>query len=163
MRHPRAVAVLAALGFMLAACGAEPRYPSLRQTTEEEVPGSWGLILRPAPDDLDPAISPKRAIDIALRADPPEEGVFQTLALVDGGSLGYGDEELPAWVVFARNLCFAESKGDLVSSSRRDPEDVERCSERNLWVEVIDPMSGESLASLGAYDETGTWLPARGA
>jgi hypothetical protein len=157
----RAAAIVVA-GLVLAACGGDPSFPRLRQAADEEIPGSWGVILRPPPDDLEPSVSPTRALELALRIEPPAE-VFQTLALVDGGALGYGAGDLPAWVVFARNLCFAQSKGDLVSSSRRDPEDVERCSERNLWVEIVDPMTGESLASLGAYDETGSWLPAQGA
>jgi len=139
-------------------CSGEPSYAGFRQAVEEEVPGSWGLVLRPPPGDLDPAISPSRARRIALRVDAPG-GVLQTLALVPGVIVGTG-EDVPAWVVMARNLCFAQSKGDLVSSARRDPEDVERCSERNLWVEVIDPMTGESLASLGAYDDTARWVPA---
>jgi hypothetical protein len=28
---------------------------------------------------------------------------------------------------------------------------------------MIDPMTGESLASLGAYDESGQWRPLSGA
>ena len=81
--------------------------------------------------------------------------------MVPGSFVG-ARTETAAWVVFARDLCFAQSKGDLVSSSRRDPNDVQRCSDRNLWVTMVDPMTGKSLASLGAYDETGRWVPARG-
>jgi hypothetical protein len=160
MRLVRLVCLLAALGSIAASCTGEPAYPRLRQVAEEEVPGTWGFVLRPPPGDLDPAVGPLRAVRLALRVEPSGE-VFQTLALVPGSIVGRG-EEAPAWVVFARDLCFAQSKGDLVSSSRRDPQNVERCSARNMWVEEIDPMTGESLASLGAYDETGRWLPARG-
>lgn len=153
--------LLAALGSIAGSCSAEPSYPRLRQGVEEEVPGTWGFVLSPPPGDVDPAVGPRRAVRIALRVEPEGE-VFQTLALVPGSFVGR-DEDAPAWVVFARNLCFAQSKGELVSSSRRDPQNVERCSTRNIWVEVIDPVTGESLASLGAYDETGGWLPARAA
>lgn len=149
------------LGIVAAACGGDPRYASQRQAVEEEVPGSWGLMLKPPPDDLEPRISPGRARELALRVEAPDE-VLATLALVPGAFVGER-VDTPAWVVMARHLCFAQSKGDLVSSARRDPQDVERCSERNLWVEILDPMTGESLASLGAYDTTGRWAPATGA
>lgn len=161
MRFVRPVCLLAVLSFIAATCSGEPAYGRLRQRAEEEVPGTWGLTLKPPPGDLDPAIGPRRATALAFRVEPDGE-VFETLALVPGSFVGSADD-MVAWVVFARNICFAQSKGDLVSSSRRDPEDVERCSESNVWVEMIDPMTGESLASLGAYDESGQWLPLRGA
>jgi hypothetical protein len=155
----RVIAVLGLLAAALGACdGGTPSYPELRQAAEQEVPGSWGLVLKPPPGDLDPTISPQRARELALVVPGPGE-VFETLALVPGRFVGES-AETAAWVVMARDLCFAQSKGDLVSSSRRDPEDVERCSERNIWVEMIDPMTGDSLASLGAYDDTATWVPA---
>ena len=161
VRLTRIVCLLAVLSLSAASCSGEPAYARLRQRAEQDVPGTWGLTLKPPPGDLDPAIGPRRATGLALRVEPEGE-VFETLALVPGSFVGSADD-IAAWVVFARNLCFAESKGDLVSSSRRDPEDVERCSESNVWVEMIDPMTGESLASLGAYDESGQWLPLRGA
>jgi hypothetical protein len=145
---------------ILVACGSQP-YRSLRQATKQEVPGSWGLVLTPPSDDLAPAITPERARRLAIRVETPGQ-VFETLANVPGTFVGAASDR-PAWVVFARDLSFGQSKGDLVSSSRRDPNDVERCSDRNIWVEVIDPMTGESLASLGAYDDTGRWTPVRGA
>jgi hypothetical protein len=145
---------------LLVACGSQQPYGSLRQATDEEVPGSWGLVLSPPPDDLAPSVTPQRARRLAIRVEARGE-VFETLANVPGAYVGAASDR-PAWVVFARDLCFAQSKGDLVSSSRRDPNDVERCSDRNIWVEVIDPMTGESLASLGAYDDSGRWTPATG-
>lgn len=155
----RRAVVLALL--VASACSSAPgSYPDLRQAAVEEVPGSWGLVLRPPPEDLDPAIAPREARRLALRVRTPGE-VFQTLATVPRSFTG-DEQDRAAWVVFARNLCFAQSKGDLVSSSRRDPEDVERCSDANLWVEIVDPMTGESLASTSAYDETERWLPAIG-
>ena len=156
----RTVALVLVAAMTLVACGSAAPYEDLRQTAEEEVPGSWGLVLSPPPDDLAPAITPERARRLAIRVETPGD-VFATLATVPGPFAGASSER-PAWVIFARNLCFARSKGDLVSSARRDPRDVERCSERNIWVEVIDPMTGESLASLGAYDHTGRWTPAQG-
>ena len=155
----RRALVLALL--ILAGCSSTPpSYPDLRQAAEEEVPGTWGLVLRPPPDDLDPAIAPGEAARLAIRVRTEGE-VFHTLAMVPRSFTG-DEQDRPAWVVFARNLCFAQSKGDLVSSSRRDPEDVERCSDANLWIEMIDPMTGESLASTSGYDETERWLPAMG-
>jgi hypothetical protein len=161
VRFVRIVCLLAALGSIATSCSGEPAYARLRQRAEEEVPGTWGLSLKPPPGDLDPAVGPRRAAALAFRIEPEGE-VFETLALVPGSFVGSADDTV-AWVVFARNVCFAQSKGDLVSSSRRDPEDVDRCSASNVWVEMIDPMTGESLASLGAYDESGQWLPLRGA
>lgn len=161
MRLARLLIVAAAAVLVVASCSEPPSYGGLRQSAEEEVPGSWGLVLKPPPGDLEPAIGPRRAVRIALRMRAPGE-VLETLALVPGSFVG-ADADVPAWVVLVRNLCFAQNKGDVVSSSRRDPEDVERCNERNLWVEMIDPSTGESLASLGAYDESGSWEPARAA
>ena len=156
----RLVAATVLVSLALAACGTTPSYPALRQASPEEVPGTWGLTLSPPPGDLDPTISPARARAAAFVERPPGE-VLETLAMVPGSFVG-ARTETAAWVVFARDLCFAQSKGDLVSSSRRDPNDVQRCSDRNLWVTMVDPMTGKSLASLGAYDETGRWVPARG-
>ena len=156
----RTIALAVALGTLLVACGAPAPYASLRQTAEQEVPGSWGLVLSPPPSDLAPAITPERARHLAIRIHT-DGAIFEPLANVPGSFVGASSAR-PAWVVFARDLCFAQSKGDLVSSSRRDPRDVERCSDRNLWVTVIDPMTGESLSSLGAYDDSGRWSPATG-
>ena len=154
---PRVLLSVVLVAFV--ACAGEAPYAALRQATEEEVPGSWGLVLTP-PGDVGDVIAPERAVALALRVETPGE-VVQTLATVPGHVVGERDG-VTAWVVIARNLCFARSKGDLVSSARRDPEDVERCSDRNLWVEILDASTGESLASLGAYDETGRWSPAVG-
>lgn len=155
----RAVA-LAVFVLLVACSGGPPAYPELRQRLEQEVPGTWGLVLRPPPRDLDPAVGPAEARRLAIRVQTEGE-VFQALATVPGSFTGdLGDR--PAWVVFARNLCFATSKGDLVSSSRRDPEDVERCSDANLWIEIVDPMTGESLSSTSGYDPTERWTPATG-
>jgi hypothetical protein len=156
VRHAVALALL-----VLAACSsAPPSYPDLRLSAEEEVPGTWGLVLRPPPEDLDPAIAPRKARRLAIRIETEGE-LFETLAVVPRSFTG-DEQDRAAWVVFARSLCFAQSKGDLVSSSRRDPQDVERCSDANLWVEMIDPMTGESLASTSGYDETERWVPAMG-
>lgn len=156
MRRALAFALL-----VLAACSSEPAsYPELRQSVEEEVPGTWGLVLRPPPEDLEPAVAPRQARRLAIRIETEGE-IFQTLAMVPRSFTG-DEQDRAAWVVFARNLCFADSKGDLVSSSRRDPEDVERCSDANLWIEMVDPVTGESLASTSGYDESEDWLPATG-
>lgn len=156
MRRALAFALL-----VLAACSSEPAsYPELRQSVEEEVPGTWGLVLRPPPEDLEPAVAPRQARRLAIRIETEGE-IFQTLAMVPHSFTG-DEQDRAAWVVFARNLCFADSKGDLVSSSRRDPEDVERCSDANLWIEMVDPVTGESLASTSGYDESEDWLPATG-
>jgi hypothetical protein len=151
-----------ALVFLVAAAcsGGPASYADQRQAAVEEVPGSWGLVLRPPPRELDPAIAPRQARRLAIRVEAHGE-VFQTLATVPRSFTG-DERDRAAWVVFARNLCFAQSKGDLVSSARRDPEDVERCSDANLWVEMVDPMTGESLSSTSAYDLTERWLPTVG-
>ncbi len=155
----RRLPALLALCMLAAACAGEPpAYPHLRQASEEEVPGTWGLTLRPPPDDLDPAITPEEATRLAIRVDVEGE-ILQTLAIVPGSFVGE-PEDVPAWVVIARDLCFASSKGDLVSSSRRDPKDVERCGDANLWIEMVDPITGESLASTSGYDLSEIWTPA---
>jgi hypothetical protein len=157
--RPFVAVSLVALALATVTCGGvQPTYPSLRQSAVEAVPGTWGLVLKPPPTDLAPSVTPARARAIAFAQRPPG-AVLETLALVPGSFVGTR-HDTPAWVVFARDLCYAQSKGDLVSSSRRDPNDVQRCSDRNIWVTVVDPMTGESLSSLGAYDDSGRWLPA---
>ena len=160
MRLGRLAAALLLAVLLLASCSGSPQpYAELRQAEREEVPGTWGLVLSPPPSDLAPAISPRRAERLAIRVRTDGD-VFATLATVPAAFVGT-QADAPAWVVFARDLCFASSKGELVSSSRRDPNDVERCSDANLWIELVDPATGESLASASGYDLSERWLPAQ--
>lgn len=161
-------AVLAAVGV---AAGAflprgEPAFASARQAREQEIPGTWGLVLRPPAPDFTPDVTPQRAWDLAVPAGavPPGE-VLRTLALVprsfvETASGPAAREGVPAWVFVFRHLCFAAAKGELVSSSRRDPSKVPpRCTESNLWVEVIDARTGR-MGSVSGYDGSGAWTPA---
>ena len=156
-----AVAVVAAGGvawFVL----RPPAYASLRLTRTQELPGAFGASVDPPSRWFDPSISPSRALSIVQGQAVPQRAVEMlaavppaTLRLSSGGST-------PAWVIMTPGLCFASSKGDLVSSSRRDPSTVPRCSDQNMWVVMVNASSGKMIASMGAYDATGSWSPAVG-
>ena len=161
----RPLAHLTVILTVLTACASQPApYPAMRQTREQEVPGTFGFRLRP-PGDAEVEVSPERAVGIAMRGGEAPGKALVSLATVDGAFVARADRpagDVTAWVVAIRNLCFASQKGDLVSSSRRDPEDVERCGDANLWITVVDPSTGETLSAVSGYDAGLTWEPATG-
>jgi hypothetical protein len=128
-------------------------FGALRQATVEAVPGTLGYQLEPV-GDFRPEIAPDA--DYAALTERTDGRVMVTLATVH--DIDYGTRWGPAWVFFARDMCFATSKGDLVSPGRsgNDP-----CSDANMWVQVIDANSGASLGSFSAYDGSERWTPSR--
>ena len=158
--------VIVAAATLLAGAGAwflflrAPAYAAMRVTRTQEIPGTLGASIDPPPQGFDPAVSPQKAYEVAggqaVRARATE-----MLAAIPPATLrSTGGDAKPAWVLVTRSLCFASNKGDLVSSSRRDPSTVTRCTDNNLWVVMVDARTGKLMASLGAYDTTGSWSPA---
>jgi hypothetical protein len=136
------------------ACAREPdAYGPLRQETAQEIPGTFSFLLEPV-GDFRPSFDPAPAYAELLERAPG--GVTITLATVH--DTDFGTTWGPAWVLFARDVCFATSKGDVVSPARsgNDP-----CGDANMWVRVIDASEGRSLGSFSAYDGTTTWVPDR--
>jgi hypothetical protein len=140
---------------------ADPPYANLRQATEEEVPGTFGLLLKPPPPGFDPAISPVRAQEIASQGRKAPGPVFFVLASVSGFYTG-ASTETPQWLVIVRNLCYPGEKGELVSGSRHLGQ-TRNCSMSNLWIQLVDPTTGDRTSVLRGYDPTATWLPDTGA
>ena len=135
-------------------------YAAFRETTHQEIPGSFGLTMDPAPGGFDPAISPAQAERIASQGQKAPGPVYLVLADVSPVYLG-GTTSGPAWLVIVRNLCFAGEKGELVSQTRRPANKVNRCSMNNLWVQVIDPMTGRRVSVGHGFDTSGgAWRPA---
>ena len=139
-----------------------PAYAALRQSRIEDVPGSFGLTMKPPPGGFDPAISPGQALQIASQGREAPGPVFLTLASVPGFFTGSSDDS-PQWLIIVRNLCYPAEKGELVSSSRRPPQNQgSKCSMRNLWIQIVNPTSGDRTAVVSAYDPTAAWVPATG-
>jgi hypothetical protein len=128
-------------------------FAPLRQTTIEAIPGTFSYELEPV-GSFRPQVAP--GPDYTALARRTTGTVMVTLATVH--DTDFGTRWGPAWVFFARDVCFATSKGDVVSPARsgNDP-----CSDANMWVQVIDANSGASLGSFTAYDGTGSWQPER--
>jgi hypothetical protein len=140
--------------FVGTACAAEPdRYAPLRQATTQPIPGTFSFVLEPV-GDFRPSFDPDP--EYAELVERAPSGVTITLATVH--DTDFGTTWGPAWVLFARDICFATSKGDVVSPARSGNEP---CSDANMWVRVIDASDGSSLGSFTAYDGTTTWVPDR--
>jgi hypothetical protein len=136
------------------ACARKPdAYGLLRQKTTQPIPGTLSFVLEPV-GDFRPSFDPDAAYANLVERAPG--GVTITLATVHDSD--FGTTWGPAWVLFARDVCFANSKGDIVSPARSGND---ACSDSNLWVQVIDAGDGRSLGSFGAYDGTRTWVPDR--
>jgi len=135
-------------------------FPTLRQSRVEEVPGTFGLVLRPPPSGFNPNVSPAQALQIASQGQKAPGPVFLTLASVPGMYTGQ-TQDAPMWVIIVRNLCYPSQKGELVSSSRRKPQNrVSNCSMRNLWIQVENPTTGKRISVVAGFDPTATWQPA---
>jgi hypothetical protein len=146
--------MVAACLVAVASCSHGPdTFGALRQATVEAIPGTFSYELLPV-GGFRPEVAPDAEYDsLARRTDGT---VMVTLATVH--DTDFGTRWGPAWVFFARDVCFATSKGDVVSPARsgNDP-----CSDANMWVQVIDANSGATLGSFAAYDGTGRWAPQR--
>ena len=173
MRRRRAVAVVATIATFAVVGAAEAvwhvtrpdgaqSYASMRQSRVQDVPGTFGLTLRPPPTDFDPAISPAQAMGIASQGRKAPGPVYIVLASVPGFYTG-ATVDLPMWLIVVRNLCYPSQKGELVSSSRRAPKDrVSNCSPHNLWIQILNPRTGVRLSVVSGFDPTTTWAPATG-
>ena len=154
-RRPGAIiAILLAALMAGTACAREPdAYGPLRQRTTQPIPGTLSFVLEPV-GDFRPSFDPDTAYANLVERAPG--GVMITLATVH--DTDFGTTWGPAWVLFARDVCFASSKGDIVSPARsgNDP-----CGDANLWVQAIDAGDGRTLGSFTAYDDTTTWVPDR--
>ena len=128
-------------------------FGALRQATVEAIPGTFSYELEPV-GGFRPEVAPDA--DYRSLARRTTGTVMVTLATVH--DTDFGTVWGPAWVFFARDVCFATSKGDVVSPARsgNDP-----CSDANMWVQVIDANSGATLGSFAAYDGSGRWVPQR--
>jgi hypothetical protein len=166
---PLVVAGIVVLAVVAFAIGRRPKpapaptFPTLRQAQVEEVPGTFGLVLRPPPSSFNPNISPVQALQIASQGQKAPGPVFLTLASVPGMYTGQAIDT-PMWVIIVRNLCYPSQKGELVSSSRRKPQNrVSNCSMRNLWIQVEDPTTGKRVSVVAGFDPTANWQPTLGA
>lgn len=139
-----------------------PAYASMRLVRSQELPGTFGATVDPLSRWFHPSVTPARALSIVQGQAVPARAK-ELLAAIPPSTLRMRTgPSTPAWVIVTPGLCFASSKGDLVSSSRRNPSSVNRCSDRNLWVVMVNAVSGKMIASMGAYDATGSWTPALG-
>jgi hypothetical protein len=137
-----------------ASCSHGPdTFAPLRQAAVEAVPGTLSYELEPV-GDYRPQVGPD-AEYTALAGRTPGT-VTVTLATVH--DTDFGTRWGPAWVFFARDVCFATSKGDVVSPARSGNE---ACTDANMWVQVIDATSGTTLGSFTAYDGSERWVPDR--
>ena len=135
-------------------CAREPDpFEPLRQATSEPIPGTFSYVLEPV-GGFRPSFDP--ATEYTSLAERTRDRVTITLATVH--DTDFGSTWGPAWVFFARDICFASSKGDVVSPARSGND---ACSDANMWVQVIDAIDGTPLGSFGAYDGTTTWVPDR--
>ena len=132
--------------------GPDPFGP-LRQATVEAVPGTLSYELEPV-GDYRPQVAPDADYTALIRRTPGT--VTLTLATVH--DTDFGTRWGPAWVFFARDVCFATSKGDVVSPARSGND---ACTDANMWVQVIDATSGATLGSFTAYDGSERWMPER--
>ena len=147
--------VAAALLVMFAGCSSAPDpYAAFRQTTDEDVPGTFDWQLHPVDGDYRPAIAPQDAYATVFEAGKRPEAIA-VLAQV-GNAL---EDTLgpPAWVFITPDMCFATAKGDLVSPGRTG----NGCTEQNLYVQGVDATTGETLGGFSAFDPPIHWQPAR--
>ena len=137
-----------------ASCAHGPdTFGPLRQAAVEAVPGTLSYELEPV-GDYRPQIAPDADYSELVRRTP---GTV-TVSLATVHDTDFGTRWGPAWVFFARDVCFATSKGDVVSPARSGND---ACTDANMWVQVIDATSGATLGSFTAYDGSERWLPER--
>ena len=128
-------------------------FEPLRQATVEAVPGTLSYELVPV-GNYRPEVAPDADYTALAKRTPGT--VTVTLATVH--DTDFGTRWGPAWVFFARDVCFATSKGDVVSPARSGNE---ACTDANMWVQAIDATNGATLGSFTAYDGSERWTPQR--
>jgi succinate dehydrogenase/fumarate reductase flavoprotein subunit len=126
----------------------------MRQSRVQEVPGTFGLILRPPPNGFDPAISPAQAVGIASQGRKAPGPVYVTLASVPGFFTGV--EPYPHKLFMADLL--------RVTDGRTDPELAElligRSYDTTCWM-AKQGIEMEPAVSLSAVKVGNTikWSP----
>ena len=137
-----------------------PAYASMRVTRSQELPGTFGGSVDPPSRWFHPSVTPERALAIVQGQAVPARAKEMLASIPPATLRATGGPSTPAWVIVTPGLCFSSNKGDLVSSSRRKPSSVSRCSDRNMWVVMVNAESGKMIGSMSAYDTTGSWEPA---
>ncbi len=140
-------------GFLAARSSRPPSYAELRQTAVQQLPGSLGFEIAPPPDGFEPAVTPERA---RVQGTYGEEAYRTAVLSLATARDVYEGISGPAWVVLTRGICIADFKGELVQASRH-PNRQGICDERNLWFEMIDASTGESLMRTRGYDRDRTF------
>jgi hypothetical protein len=146
------VAAGVALGSWLVLSRDPLSYPELRQASFQEIPGTLGYAVEPAPDDLAPELTP---MQVRERYPAGTGEVQVSLASVRDV---YEDRVLGSgWVLVARGVCLRNSKGELVSDARGgDPVDLD-CTDETIWVLAVDPSTGDPLAAVVGFDARRAW------
>lgn len=147
--------IAAALLVVLTSCSSAPDpYAAYRQTTVEEVPGTFDWQLRPVDAKYRPTLSPQDAYTKVFEAGkrPDAIAVLAQVGNAVDDSLGP-----PAWVFITPDMCFATAKGDLVSPGRTG----NGCTPENLYVQGVDATTGEPLGGFSAFEPPTHWEPAR--
>lgn len=158
-RRPIVLAALPALvvaivaGGFLARSSRPPSYPALRQAAVQQLPGSLGFEIAPPPEGFEPAVTPERA---RVQGTYGEEAYRTAVLSLATARDVYEGISGPAWVVLTRGICIADFKGELVQASRH-PNRQGICDERNLWFEMIDASTGQSLMRTRGYDRERTF------
>jgi hypothetical protein len=173
MRKSTACLLMLTAVLATAACDRVDRYPGyeafapFRQSSQQEIPGTWGTRLEPLPSRYDPKLTPAEVLD-RFAADTPRDMIVLDLARYRD-TLGYVIDQTPlpptdspAWVLLTRGACFNSEKGALVASSRRpDSYNPTRCSLANISILAINADTGALLATARGYDDTLEWTPER--
>jgi hypothetical protein len=129
-----------------------PSYPELRQASFQEIPGTLGYAVEPAPDELRPELTPT---EVKARYPVGSGEVQVSLASLRDT---YQDRILGSgWVLVARGVCLRNQKGELVSDARgSDPVDLD-CTDETIWVLAVDPSTGDPLAAVVGFDARRAW------
>jgi hypothetical protein len=139
-------------------------YASLRLAREQLVPGTLDVFLEPAPPEYRPAVTPTAAYRSRASAHTSHD-VSVSLAMVRQGlpQVGPVRRAGPAWIVVNHDVCYFASKGDLISPARASGGKRDGCTEKNLFIQVLDARTGDQLFTIGGFDTSGRWAPVRAA
>ena len=154
MRRRAFAAVLGAVITVGCARAAPDPYAGYRQTTVEEVPGTFDWSLEPVDPAFRPTIGPADAYERVYAAGEQPDAVAILAQVSDSQSGTVGPA---AWVFVTPDTCFATAKGDLVSPGRSG----NGCTDENLYVQGVDATTGTTLGGFSAYMPPGGWTPAR--
>lgn len=151
----QAVVAGTALAASIGGCTSAPDpYAAYRQTTIQDVPGTFDWQLRPVDEGFRPTIAPQDAYDQVFEAGQRPDAIAVLAQVSNTVDNGVGP---PAWVFITPHMCFATAKGDLVSPGRSG----DGCTDENLYVQGVDASSGEPLGGFSAFEPPAPWVPAR--